>query len=71
MSDNENQEVVLQSTLAKLESLKFGANELIEVTKEAISIPNINDKTILRNFLELCTGIIEKVCVDLSSDEAT
>ena len=61
----------LASTLASIEKIQTATNELIAVTKAALETPNINEKTIQRNFVELCTGLVEKVCEDLSKEDAT
>ena len=52
----------LESTLADIDKMQADFAELINVTKGALAIPDLNEKTIRRNFVELCTGAIEKVC---------
>ena len=61
----------LDLTLANLEKIQTETAELVEVTKGAIQIPNVNAKVIQRNFAEFCTSLIEKLSGMLDKDEAT
>ena len=63
--------MVLQKTLADVDGLQIGVSQLVEVTKQSLEIPGMNEKAIQRNYVELCKGIVEKVCENLSSEEAT
>ena len=61
----------LDLTLANLDQIQSETGELVEVTKGAIQIPNVNDKVIQRNFNEFCTSMIEKLTGMMDKDEAT
>jgi len=60
---------VLEQTLANIEKISTSTAELIELTKGALK--GVNEKGVQRNFVELCTKLIEKICLDLSKDQAT
>ena len=62
---------ILNVTLANIDQIQGEVTDLVEITKEALAIPSINDKVINRNFAEFCTGLIERACGELSKDEAT
>ncbi len=61
----------LESTLSNIDKLQAQFTELVNVTKGALAIPDLNEKTIKRNYVELCTGAVEKICQDLTKEEAT
>ena len=61
----------LEETLANIDRIQAEINELAEIHKGALAIPNTPDKTVSRNFAEFCTGIIEKACGVLPPNEAT
>lgn len=64
-------EVELERANASIDRIQAATNELVEVTKGALSIADIGEKTIQRNFAEFCTSLIEKICSDLPKEEAT
>ena len=67
MSSNE----LLNETLANIDKIQGEVTDLVEITKGALAIPNINEKVVNRNFAEFCTGLIERACGELPKDEAT
>ena len=44
---------------------------MAEVAKNALSIPKINVKTVMRNFEEFCTGVIERATAQLGVEDTT
>ena len=61
----------LSETLANIDRIQEEVTDLVEITKGALTIPNITDKVVTRNFSEFCTGLIERACGELLKDEAT
>ena len=64
-------EETTQQAQDMIETVSSEINELINVSRGALVIPDITQKTVQRNLNELCTGIIEKVCGLVSKEEAT
>lgn len=64
-------EAELARTNASIDMIQAATSELVEVTKGALAIADIGEKTIQRNFAEFCTSLIEKICSDLPKDDAT
>ena len=60
-----------QQAQENIERVHSEINELVNVSKSALEIPDITEKTVQRNLNELCTGIIEKVCGLVTKEEAT
>ena len=58
-------EAVLSETLGNIDRIAEEVTDLVEITKGSLAIANINEKTIARNFVEFCTGLVERACSEL------